>query len=582
MVSFPLRSIGRLVIIMSILIIVAPASTHVVRIVMYAPSPHAIQVIQQVDGTINTHFPHTNTFIATIPESALPFLVRSGIQFSIDQPVFSAMAIQDGAKQPPAPAPLYPSQVTKADQLHQRGLMGNNIGIAIIDSGMPPINQNWTHVSTNTLKYTAGNRSIVYKDLLATQPINNSSDPYGHGTHVLATIADGRQVGGGIQLGVAPEADLIVVRALDAQGTASYSEIIEAIEWVIAQKDTYNIRVLNLSLQAPIHGPYWHDPLNQAVMAAWQAGITVVVASGNVGPAPATITVPGNVPYVITVGSLKPGAYTASGQDELASYSSVGPTESKFVKPDILIAGSRVVAPLPQNSVLQQYAGPLAEAASLKLGSAKSSAKLHYYFLSGTSMSAAEVSGITALLLQDEPNLTNDQVKQRLMSTAERAVDGQNQPVYAMWQQGAGRINAQAAIDSTSIDSANSGLNIATDRDHEQGIHYTGATTYEETTNTFSITGLTEQLPGYTTWTGNYAPGSTHFLADASGYGIWTGGYGIWTGSAGEWSTLYDSWAGGYGIWTGNTSVWSSGYGIWTGNIVQDDAPGMLLPLVIK
>ena len=98
-------------------------------------------------------------------------------------------------------------------------------------------------------------------------------------------------------------------------------------------------------LQAPIHGPYWHDPLAQAVMAAWAEGITVVAAAGNHGPAPATITVPGNVPYVVTVGGLRPGIYTASGVDQLAPYSSAGPTESKFVKPDVLAPGSRVIAP---------------------------------------------------------------------------------------------------------------------------------------------------------------------------------------------------------------------------------------------
>ena len=81
--------------------------------------------------------------------------------------------------------------------------------------------------------------------------------------------------------------------------------MIRAIDWVVTNKNLqYAIRVLNLSLGAPARSRYWDDPLNKAVMRAWQSGIVVVVSAGNSGPLPQTVGVPGNVPYVITVGAM--------------------------------------------------------------------------------------------------------------------------------------------------------------------------------------------------------------------------------------------------------------------------------------
>ncbi len=463
---------------------------------------------------------------------------------------------------------LYPSLTTGAAALHDRGLTGDGVGIAIIDSGMPPITQPWTIVTTNTLTFTHGQRRVVYKDFVTDVPISNSSDPYGHGTHVLASIADGRNVGAGTRLGIAPDADLVIVRALDEQGQAPYSRVIAAIDWVIANRDTYNIKVLNLSLQAPIHGPYWHDPLAQAVMAAWQSGITVVVAAGNYGPDPVSISVPANVPYVISVGSIKPAAYTSNGVDQLASYSSTGPTESRFVKPDVLVPGSRVIAPLPVGSALEPYAGPLSEQAKLVLGTAKSRDKLNYFYLSGTSMAAAEVSGLAALLIEAAPTLSNDQVKYRLISTAELARDASGAPAYSIWQQGAGRVNVAAAVDSPSLDAANTGMDIALDRDHENGTHYLGNTLFDEASNTFAISD-TQNLDSYTTWTGSYNAWAGSYNAWAGSYNAWAGSYNAWAGSYNAWAGSYNAWAGSYSAWAGSTSVWSSSYPSWAGNLVE-------------
>ena len=122
-----------------------------------------------------------------------------------------------------------------------------------------------------------------------------------------------------------------------ARVQGSYLDVIRGIDWVVAHKDEYNIRVLNLSFSAPPQSYYWDDPLNQAVMQAWQAGIVVVAAAGNGGPDPMTVGVPGNVPYIITVGAMSDN-YTPENpaDDILASFSAAGPTVEGFVKPEVV------------------------------------------------------------------------------------------------------------------------------------------------------------------------------------------------------------------------------------------------------
>ena len=103
--------------------------------------------------------------------------------------------------------------------------------------------------------------------------------------------------------GIAPNANLVGVKAFDQNGRASYADVIRGIDWIVANKSTYKIRIINMSFSSPPQSYYWEDPLNQAVMRAWKAGIVVVAAAGNTGPNPMTIGVPGNVPYIITVGA---------------------------------------------------------------------------------------------------------------------------------------------------------------------------------------------------------------------------------------------------------------------------------------
>ena len=144
--------------------------------------------------------------------------------------------------------------------------------------------------------------------------MNGKHDDNGHGTLVASIIKNSKKNANNMFFGVAPDAVIIPVQVLGEDGSGSYSNVIAGIQWVIDNKDKYNIRVMNLSLSAPPQSYYWDDPLNQAVMRAWQAGIVVVAAAGNGGPDPMSIGVPGNNPYVITVGAIT-DAYTPQRLD---------------------------------------------------------------------------------------------------------------------------------------------------------------------------------------------------------------------------------------------------------------------------
>ncbi|MBD3645961.1 MAG: S8 family serine peptidase [Pseudomonadales bacterium] len=196
----------------------------------------------------------------------------------------------------------YPT-LLDADLLHRQGITGTGVGVAVIDSGA------WHHNSL--VRGTDGkDRLLAYYDAINDSTSPAMEDPNGHGSHIASVLAssqpavdeDGNQTGS--YQGIAPDADLVVVKAFDDTGRATYMDVIRGIDYVIAHKDEYNIKVLNLSFNGTPISHYWQDPLNMAVMAAWEAGITVVVSAGNRGPDPMSIGVPANVPYVVSVGAM--------------------------------------------------------------------------------------------------------------------------------------------------------------------------------------------------------------------------------------------------------------------------------------
>lgn len=159
----------------------------------------------------------------------------------------------------------------------------------------------WNNGSVS--KDTSGQVRILggYNAITNEANVDKANDDNGHGTHISSLVLNSELGSAGEYNGVAPDARLVVVRNFDANGNGSYLDVIRGLDWIVANKDVFDIRVLNLSFSATPRSQYWEDPLNQAVMRAWQAGIVVIASAGNGGPDAMSIGVPGNVPYVITV-----------------------------------------------------------------------------------------------------------------------------------------------------------------------------------------------------------------------------------------------------------------------------------------
>jgi serine protease AprX len=256
---------------------------------------------------------------------------------------------------------------------------------------------------------------------------NNTSpgDGRGHGTFV-AGIAAGAATG---YAGAAPNAKIAALDVMDDSGVARTSDVIAACQWIVANKDQYNIRIANFSLHSATPSNFTKDPLDRAVEKLWFNGVTVVAAAGNYGSATGPSRVryaPGNDPFVITVGAVDLGGTMGLGNDSVAPWSAYGYTYDGFWKPDLGAPGRFMVGPVPQGSTLTAEKPENVVAPG-------------YIQLSGTSFAAPAVAGAAAQILARHPSFTPDQVKGALMITAKKM------PKESNGSAGAGEINADAA-----------------------------------------------------------------------------------------------------------------------------------------
>lgn len=246
-----------------------------------------------------------------------------------------------------------------------------DVVIAVIDTGIDS-----THVDL------ANGKVIGWHD-----EINGRPAPYddnGHGTHV-SSIAAGAGAGKWKFRGVAFGAALVGVKVLNQNGSGSFSQIIAGIQWCVDNRREFNISIINMSL-----GGSSFQPLKDAVNNAVHAGIVVCVSAGNEGPGTGTVGSPGDAEEAVTVGAMadlgKNGFY-------LANFSSRGPTADGRIKPDICGPGVDIMA-------------------------ARANTVDQYIAMSGTSMSCPFVAGVAALMLDADPNLAPQMVKNILLSTA--------------------------------------------------------------------------------------------------------------------------------------------------------------------
>ena len=347
--------------------------------------------VSDIGGRVKYILPIINAIAAYIPSTNVKSMAMKDIteKIYLDDHVYKLMDI----------TPI----TVGSDFANEYGLTGKNVSVAILDTGIFP------HEDLTT----PYNRIIGFKDF-----IKQKDQPYdddGHGTHVAGIIAGNGFSSKGKYMGIAPDANIVSVKILKGDGSGNISDVIAGIQWAINNKDIYNIKVVTLSLGTKPKNRYKDDPLCQAVAAAVTSGITVTVAAGNSGPNPSTITSPAVSPDVITVGACDDRKALPSRDVTIADFSSVGPTQDGFSKPDVLAPGVGI------NSLANESFG--------------------YKKLSGTSMAAPVVAGCVALLYEKHPQMTPLHIKEIIMSNASDLGLDPN-------RQGSGLLNIEKIIET--------------------------------------------------------------------------------------------------------------------------------------
>jgi len=284
------------------------------------------------------------------------------------------------------------------------GVTGKGVGVAVIDTG----------VAGNLVDFQgADGQSRVVQSVVTNPDASTAGDLYGHGTHVAGIIAGNSWTRPaadplrGDYIGVAPDANLISIKASDDAGQSTVLDVIYGLQFAVDHKADFNIRVVNLSLNSTTAQSYKVDPLDAAAESAWFNGIVVVAAAGNRGTdADAVNYAPANDPYVITVGAFDENGTAGGADDTVADWSSRGVTQDGFAKPDLYAPGSRIVSNLAPDSVFSTLCP------TCLFGGGQ------YIRAGGTSMAAPMVAGAVADMLQGHPSWSPDQVKAALRQGA--------------------------------------------------------------------------------------------------------------------------------------------------------------------
>lgn len=278
---------------------------------------------------------------------------------------------------------------------------GQGIGIAFLDTGIFP-HQDFIfpHNRIGAFYDFTSNKRLAYDD-------------NGHGTHICGIAAGNGSASRNHICGMAPGSHLIVGKVLDSGGNGTIKAVQMGIAWILSNIKNLNIRILNISIGTEDSGSdQEHSVLVQCVESAWDSGLVVVVAAGNNGPKPMSVTTPGISRKVITVGASDDNQCIDVGGKKIISYSGRGPTRTCVIKPDLIVPGSNIMS----------------------CSNKKSPGQFLYARRSGTSMATPVVSGAIALLLEKSPDLSNTQVKLKLRECCDDLG-------YSKYRQGWGQLN---------------------------------------------------------------------------------------------------------------------------------------------
>lgn len=351
----------------------APARTVVVTGPQAAATAHQVRL---AGGTVTAELAIVDGVVAELPQEA-----RLPLGYSVvpDRSVAFASEAPADAKEG--------ALVRETLGLAPTGAEGGGVTVAVVDTGVADVAD------------LAGR--VDHIDVTGT----GAGDGYGHGTYLAGVIAASGVASQGRYQGVAPQARILDVKVADSSGVTSLSLVLQGLQQVSDTSKRYGTKVVNLSLVSDSPMPYQVDPLNQALRTLWHEGLTVVVASGNDGPATGSVNSPGNDPTLLTAGGLS-DAYSASrADDSVSAFSGRGPTDQGVDKPDLVAPGTHVV-------------GLRAPGSRVDLTYPEARVDESHVRASGTSASAAVTSAAAASILSENPGLRPDQVKYLVRETA--------------------------------------------------------------------------------------------------------------------------------------------------------------------
>jgi len=511
--------------------------------------------VARLGGSVTRQIPLIHGFSARIPETAIAALrgTRGVRAVTADRRVRLSTPIDGWDPSEDAGSMETTAEVTGATRLWGRGYTGRGIDVAVIDSGVAPVEG-----------LDDGHKLVYGPDLSFESQHENLRhlDTFGHGTHMAGIIAgrdtqagrrsQRRQPGGFV--GMAPGARIVSLKVADRGGAADVSQVIAAIDWVVQHRRSggLNIRVLNLSFGTDGVQDYRVDPLAYAAEVAWRKGIVVVVSGGNAGFGSAKLNNPAYDPYVIAVGANDPKGTISPADDEVPAWSSAG---DGLRNPDLVAPGKSIVSlRVPGSGIDTMAPGG-------RVGNSR------FFRGSGTSQAAAVVSGAVALLLDQRPWLKPDQVKAILTDTAARVPNAADraegagmldlrvaqrlrtpslEDVTQTWEPSTGTGSLNAARGSQILE--NEGVRLDGETDIF-GQPWDGGSWSDAMWNGSAWTGGNWNGSAWTgsAWTGSAWTGSA-WTGSAWTGSAWTGS--AWTGSA--WTG--SAWTGS--AWTG--SAWSS------------------------
>jgi serine protease AprX len=390
--------------------------------------------VAQLGGDVQRRLPVLDTVIAEIPRSSIPALQASAFVTSVTPNVPIHMyGLMDGYDTATDPGSMRSvNDIIHSKNYWDHGITGTGVDVALIDTGVVPV---------NGLTYPGQVVNGPDLSFESQYPSARYLDTYGHGTHMAGIIAgrddavtDPKTADLTTRyMGVAPGARIVSVKVADSQGAVDVSQVLAGIDWVVQHRNDpgFNIRVLNLSFGTDGVQDYMLDPLTYAVEVAWRKGIVVVAAAGNGGFGTTKLNNPAYDPMVIAVGAADSNGTNSIQDDTIPSFSSCGDGTRN---PDVVAPGKSIVSLRNPGSY-----------ADLNYPTARVGSTPRFFKGSGTSQSAAVVSGAAALLIQQRPGITPDQLKMLLMQTATPV------PLASARCQGAGMVDLKFSATTPTV-----------------------------------------------------------------------------------------------------------------------------------